>query len=186
MNKRFLTIPLILAFSSTAFAAESDKITFSHFYGGIKLGTANYGDLGAAVTDVTGVDDSPFSWGAYFGIQALPWLAFELGYHDLGEADLKDVSGSYDAKTLDLTAKASYEFAEKFSVFGKVGFQAYEWNANGENVYEDDQGWTPHLGAGVEYQFHKNWSGAIEYTWYNDIGGPDINYYGVSATYHWF
>ncbi|MEZ9303350.1 outer membrane beta-barrel protein [Vibrio breoganii] len=186
MIKNALTIPLLIAVSFPSLAAESDNITFSHFYGGIKLGSANYGDLGSGVTSVSEVDDSPFAWGAFFGVQALPWLAFELGYHDLGEADLKDIPGSYDAKTLDLTAKGSYEMVERLSIFGKIGFQAYEWSANGENVFEDDQGWTPHLGVGLEYQFHKNWSGAVEYTWYNDIGGPDINYYGISAAYHWF
>lgn len=183
MKKIVLVAPFLLAISSASMANENS--TFRHFYGGLKLGSSNFGDLGNAVTDVTGVDDTVFSWSVFGGIQALPWLAFELGYHYLGEADLKDVSGSYDAQALTFTAKASYEVAEKVSIFGKLGTQAYEWDANGEGVFEDDDGWTPHLGLGVEYQFHQNWSGALEYTWYNDIGGPDINFFGISAMYHW-
>ncbi len=186
MNKSVLVFPLLAAMSFPSLSIEPDNSTFSHFYVGVKLGSANYGDLGSGVTDITDVDDSPFAWGIFLGIEALPWLAFELGYHDLGEADLKDVSGSYEAKTLDLTTKGSYEIVERLSIFGKVGVQAYEWKANGENAFGDDQGWTPHLGVGLEFQFHESWSGIAEYTWYNDIGGPDINYYGISAVYHWF
>ncbi|WP_261815322.1 outer membrane beta-barrel protein [Vibrio gallicus] len=183
MKKILLTLPLVFATSTIAHAA--DNATFSHFYGGLKLGSSSFGDLGSGVTDVTDVDDSAFSWGVFAGIQALPWLAFELGYHNLGEIDLKDVSGSYDAQALTFTAKASYEVAEKVSIFGKMGTQAYEWNANGDNVREDEKNWSPHLGAGLEYQFANNWSGTFEYTWYDDIGGPDVNYFGISAIYHW-
>lgn len=185
MKKITLAVPLMLAISSTAFAAETDNTFSPHYYGGLKFGSANFGSLGSAVTDVTGVDDSDFSWGAFVGMQALPWLAVELGYHDLGEADLKDVSGSYDAQVINLTAKASYEIVEKLSIFGKAGTQWFDWNANGSGVHESENGWTPHLGAGLEYQFHQNWSGALEYTWYNDIGGPDIDYFGISVAYHW-
>ncbi|MEZ9303791.1 outer membrane beta-barrel protein [Vibrio breoganii] len=184
MKKISLAVSLLLAVSSASIAEET-KSHQHHYYGGINLGTTSWGSLGSGVTDVTRVDDPDFSWGVFIGMQTLPWLAFELGYQDLGEADLKDVSGSYDAQTINLSAKLSYDIVERLAIYGKVGTQWYDWSANGSGVYEDDTGWTPHLGLGLEYEFDKNWSGALDYTWYNDIGGPDINYFGISAAYHW-
>ena len=188
MKKNLLAVPILLAISSASFAAETDNAFSPHFYGGAKLGSAMYSDLGSGVTSVTDVDDTAFAWGAFVGMQTLPWLALELGYHNLGEIDLKDVSGSYDAQVINLTAKVSYDIVDRVSVFGKAGTQWFDWNANGSGVYESETGWTPHFGLGVEYQFnktHKNWTAALEYTWYNDIGGPDVNYIGVSTAYHW-
>lgn len=193
MKKISLAVPLLLAFSSASFAEENNSTTSdlyntfipSEYYGGLKLGSAMWGDLGSDVTDVTGVEDTQLSWGAFVGVQTLPWLAFEVGYQNLGEADLKDISGSYDAQLINLTTKFSYNFGARSNVYAKVGAQYYDWNANGEGVLEDGDGWTPHLGAGFEMRLSKNWSGAVEYIWYNDIGGPDINYFGLAATYHW-
>ncbi|GAD89923.1 MULTISPECIES: outer membrane beta-barrel protein [Vibrio] len=184
MKKLCLAASLILAIPTASLATESSTF-HSHLYGGVNMGMTNWGGLGAGVTDVTGVDDPNFAWGAFVGLHTLPWLAFELGYQNLGEADLTDVSGSYDAQTINFTAKFSHTVAENTSIYGKVGTQWYDWNANGSNVAESDTGWTPHLGMGVEYKFNKHWSGALDYTWYNDIGGPDINYFGIAAIYHW-
>ncbi|OBT16971.1 hypothetical protein A9264_09590 [Vibrio sp. UCD-FRSSP16_10] len=184
MKKISIAAALLLAVSTTAIADESTAHE-PHFYGGLNLGVANWGGLGSDVTNATSVDDSNVSWGASVGIQAFPWVAFELGYQNLGEADLKDVSGSYDAQTINLTAKLSHNITDEVSIYGKAGTQWYDWNANGSNVYSNDNGWTPHLGLGVEYAFNKNWSGALDYTWYNDIGGPDINNIGLVAIYHW-
>lgn len=193
MKKFCLAAPLLLVFSTTPFAEETNSTTSdfynsikpSEYYAGLKLGSAIWGDLGSDVEDVTGIEDTQLSWGAFMGVQTLSWLAFEIGYQNLGEADLIDVSGSYDAQLIHLTTKLSYDFGARSSLYAKVGTQWYDWNANGKGVYENDNGWTPHLGAGFEMQLNKNWSGALEYVWYNDIGGPDMNYFGIAATYHW-
>ncbi|CAM3092597.1 outer membrane beta-barrel protein [Vibrio rarus] len=184
MKKISLAASLMFAVSTASIAADTNAHE-PHFYGGINLGMTSWGSLGSDVTNATGIDDSNVSWGGFAGVQTLPWLAFEFGYQNLGEADLKNVSGSYDAQTINLTAKFSYDVAPQLAIYGKLGTQWYDWNANGSGVYSNDNGWTPHLGAGLAYEFNKNWSGALDYTWYNDIGGPDISYFGIAAIYHW-
>ncbi|WP_112478428.1 outer membrane beta-barrel protein [Vibrio variabilis] len=154
------------------------------YYVGAKIGGGHVSQLDNTVTDLTSVDKNVTTWSAYAGIRALPWLAAEIGYVDLGKISLSDVDGDYTATGVDLAAKAIYNINDKFDLFFRAGVFVYEWKANGNNVCCNDSYVTGTVGAGVEYQLAEKWSALVDYKYYPNVGGtPDFHTYSIGAQY---
>lgn len=180
MNKLLLVLPLTLAISNTVNAATDNP-----FYVGARVGVSHISDMDKAVTNVTGFDNDNFAGGVFIGYQITPWFAVEGGYTHLGNAELKDVNGSYEAQGGDLVGKFSYSLNNNIDLFLKAGTYYYDWNAIGAGVQNSDNDWSATAGVGAEYFINKDISTRIEYQYYNDVGGVDIHFGGVSFVYHW-
>ncbi|MCD9553557.1 OmpA family protein [Photobacterium carnosum] len=177
MKKTFLVLPLALLVSGVANAATDNP-----FYAGARLGNSFYN-----ITDSTNsinLDDKNLSGGVFAGYQITPWFAAEVGYTNLGSASVTNGQGKFTAQGADLVGKYSYAINDKFDVFAKLGVFYYDWNAkNGATA--DDNGWASTAGVGAEYYINNNVSTSIEYQYYKDVAGADIQFAGVSLAYHW-
>lgn len=180
MKKILLVLPLTLAISTAVNAATEDP-----FYAGARVGISHISKMDKAVTDVTGFDNNNFAGGVFLGYQITPWFAVEGGYTHLGNAKLTDVQGSYEAQGADLVGKFTYSLNNDVDLFLKAGTYYYDWNAIGKNVTKNNNGWVATAGVGAEYFINKDISTRVEYQYYNDVGGVDIHFGGVSLAYHW-
>ncbi|WP_163933640.1 outer membrane beta-barrel protein [Paraferrimonas sp. SM1919] len=173
MDVRSTLLPVILlAGVGNAYAADHSVET--PFYLSVEASKSKFGDLGEGVTSVTGVDDEDNGYSFGVGFVANDWLAVEMGYVDFGKAKLKDVAGSYSATALEFTAIASFEFVDNASIYAKLGTAHFDWDAQGEGVFNDNKDWTSTVGAGLAYDFNAAFSAKIEYQNYTNVGGPNI------------
>jgi OOP family OmpA-OmpF porin len=162
------------------------------------------GELGYAGAS-TSVNDDETAWRIGAGWQAMPWLAVELAYFDLGKPGFTSTAlrpgefrGTVDVTGWSLDLVPQYQFQNTgFGVFGRVGYARTEAKARysgtgafalrEDSATEHNNGWD--AGLGVSYAFNKNFSVRGEWTRYFDIGGDriggafDTDVYSVSAVY---
>ncbi|MCD9493523.1 OmpA family protein [Photobacterium carnosum] len=176
MKKTFLVLPLALLVSGVANAATDNP-----FYAGARLGNSFYDS-----TNSINLENKNLSGGVFAGYQITPWFAAEVGYTNLGSATVtnKNQVGKFTAQGADLVGKYSYAINDKFDVFAKLGVFYYDWNAK-NGATGDDNGWASTAGVGAEYYINNNVSTSIEYQYYKDVAGADIQFAGVSLAYHW-
>ncbi|MCD9477013.1 MULTISPECIES: OmpA family protein [Photobacterium] len=177
MKKTFLVLPLALLVSGVANAATDNP-----FYAGARLGNSFY-DIKDSTNSIN-LDDKNLSGGVFAGYQITPWFAAEVGYTNLGSASVTNGQGKFTAQGADLVGKYSYAINDKFDVFAKLGVFYYDWNAK-NGAQSDDKGWASTAGVGAEYYINNNVSTRVEYQYYKDVGGADIQFAGVSLAYHW-
>ncbi len=180
MNKAFLIIPLAFVVSNSVHASNN-----SSWYVGARAGASFLTNMDDAVTSVTQIEDTNFAGGVFAGYQVTPWFALETGYTHLGNAKLNNRQGSYESQVADVVTKFSFSATSHLDVYAKAGAFYYDWNAIGSGVDSNDNGWAPTAGAGLEYFINKNLSARLEYQYYNDVGGPDIQFAGLGFAYHW-
>lgn len=174
MKKTFLVLPLALLVSGVANAATDNP-----FYAGARLGNSFYDS-----TNSINLENKNLSGGVFAGYQITPWFAAEVGYTNLGSASVTNGQGKFTAQGADLVGKYSYAINDKFDVFAKLGVFYYDWNAK-NGATGDDNGWASTAGVGAEYYINNNVSTSIEYQYYKDVAGADIQFAGVSLAYHW-
>ncbi|BDR33649.1 OmpA family protein [Photobacterium damselae] len=175
MKKSLMILPLALLVSAAANAATENP-----FYAGARLGNAFYDSVGNGID----VDNTNLAGGVFAGYQFTPWFALEGGYTNLGSASVTNGIGKFTAQGADIVGKYSYAINDKLDVFGKLGTFYYDWHAK-DGAKGTDHGWAATAGVGAEYFLTKNISTAVEYQYYNDVGGADIHFAGVSLAYHW-
>ncbi|WP_256383775.1 OmpA family protein [Photobacterium toruni] len=175
MKKTFLVLPLALLVSGAVNAATDNP-----FYAGARLGNSFYNIKDSAIN----LDNTNLSGGVFAGYQITPWFAGEVGYTNLGSASVTNGQGKFTAQGADLVGKYSYAINDKFDVFAKLGVFYYDWNAK-NGALGDDNGWASTAGVGAEYYINNNVSTRVEYQYYKDVGGADIQFAGVSLAYHW-
>jgi OOP family OmpA-OmpF porin len=162
------------------------------------------GDLGFAGAS-TSVNDDETGWRVGAGWQALPWLALELSYFDLGNPGFSSTAlrpGTFEARgevtgwSLDLVPQ--YQIGTTgFGVFGRLGYARTETKARftgsgaftlrEESVTARNDSWD--AGLGVSYAFNRNFSVRGEWTRYMDLGDErmggefDADLFSVSVVY---
>lgn len=171
-----------------------------HWYVGAKAEWVN----GSSACDAhaTSCDHDTAGGGAYIGYVVNDGLALEGGYNYLGDITANypalsnpNVSAHYkgEMQGLEFVAKPYWELTEELTMFAKVGTLAWNMDVTGQEVgYEhtaNDNGWSPLLGAGLEYAFNRNWSTSLEYQWVNNVGGDatggtDLNMVNLAVSYH--
>jgi OmpA-OmpF porin, OOP family len=116
------------------------------------------------------------------------WSA-ELGYTSFGTL-FKSHDNNFDAsqKASAWTASGigTLPFGEHFGVFGRAGVARYETNNSGavQGVpVKDRQDVKPYFGAGVKFDFTKNFAVRAEYQYYADISGVDGSKDDVQGLY---
>ncbi len=114
-------------------------------------------------------------FGIAYGQTVSEIAGYELGYASLGKFDNTD-SRSH---SLYLAGVARYPSADVWSVYGKLGPSV--------NYFSGDNSETRlrlMVGAGVSYQFDKNWAATLEYTHFGKTVGVTPTLWSVGARYH--
>lgn len=152
----------------------------SHWFVGGSLGQSK---AKSACDDLAGTgvscDDTDTAFRVFGGYQINKNFGAELGYQDLGkvEASALGLNASIKSKAWDIMAVGTLPVAEKFSVYGKIGFYFANTDATTNipgvaNESKSNNDLTYALG--VQYDFNKNLGVRGEWQRYSDVGGGDI------------
>lgn len=185
MNKKIMLLTtLLISGNSMATAQAMD------WYAGIRAGIAHYSDYSDQGNG--DLDDSEHGAGGfYIGRHINDWFAFESGYTYLGK--LKSVSGqNITTQSLDLVGKFSYQIAEPWFIFAKLGGAMTYAERDIVQPDSDDLGVVATAGLGIEYYFSEQFSTRLEYQLYQGVQLEDSNtqaewdthFIGIGATYH--
>lgn len=185
-----------LALASVAQAAPQEDT----FYVGAKAGWAQFHDgLGQFDQAPYGVYKNSVTYGIFGGYQLFNdgnfGLAAELGYDDFGTAKRRYTENgktTNDAKMTNhgasVSLKGSYQIAEGFDVFGRLGAALvrsdYKFKKPVKDAATEKYMHTLHVSplfaAGFEYAILPELSASVEYQWINNVGhykkpGTDVN-----------
>ena len=189
MRRRSMCVPF--AVLAVAHAAAADD---SGWYVGAGVGvadTANNVHLGVPdVPLLSGkAEDNDTTWGLAAGYRFNPYLAFELGYVDLGEleADVADATAVTDARaSLGFSADgvtfamigtfplAKWELYLKAGVFFSSPVLEYSGSVSGDDfaarITNDSS--DPLYGIGVRYALSEHLQIHLDSTYFMEVGEP--------------
>lgn len=156
------------------------------FYIGLDAGKA---EARKYCGNIGNCDSSDASLRGEVGYQINSNFAAELGYTSFGtlfDANDVNVNARQKASAWTLSALAAFPFAERFSIFGRLGVATYSTDNSGtvQGVAVEDKMTTkPYIGAGLGFEFYTNWLARAEYQIYNNISGVDGTKDNVNAWY---
>ncbi len=148
--------------------------------------------------------DSTTVWKAYFGAYFTPFLGMQLGYANLGNADVKasanvnpgeeqafvkDMAESQPdlGKGVQLSVTGRFPISENITVHDWLGvfFWKNESSAilGGKKVTETTKGTNFVLGAAAEYRLNYELGLRVEFERFNQSGDA-VNVYGASVAYY--
>ncbi|MFM5815264.1 outer membrane beta-barrel protein [Aeromonas dhakensis] len=148
-------------------------------------------------------DNDELGAGLYAGYTLTQRASIEAGYDYFGKMKAMyrslgapERSAPYQGKVQGLSASIKYNVFEinDLSVFAKAGGMAWRTDVKGQEVYfqhqAHDTGFSPLLGAGLEYSLSEKWKGRFEYQWINEVGGGNtggssLNTLYAGLSYHW-
>ena len=158
-------------------------------YVGLNVGESKYQDF-----PQVGGDKSKTVVGLTYGVNINPNFDIELGYLHHGSASKTNTA---TAATLKLTTQSLYlaavgklPVAEGFNVYAKGGLSVNYNKATASSglVSADDTNTKAGiiLGVGASYQFSKEWSGIVEYAYFDkpSDGNFKLSNWSVGARYH--
>lgn len=134
-------------------------------------------------------DDTDTAFRVFGGYTFNKYLGAELGYADLGKvtATVGSLSAEIKSTAWDIVAVGTIPVADKFSLYGKLGFYQGDSKASGVASGSDSSsGMTYTVGAG--YDFNKNLGMRVDWQRYTDVGGDtvgksDVDVIGVGVVY---
>lgn len=157
-------------------------------YVGINIGESKYQDI-----PVFGGDSSKTVVGLTYGMNINPNFDIELGYLHHGSAKKSDATPA----SLDLTTQSLYLAAvgklpvtDGFSVYAKgglsVNYNKADSNVSGVGGRDTNTKAGIIIGVGASYQFTKEWSGIVEYSYFDKPSDGDfkLSNWSVGARYH--
>ena len=180
----FLIIAIAAVGAATTVAAADSK-----FYGVASVGRstidadpATINAFGAANVGITSTSTSSndVGWKLQLGYQMSPTWALEGGYASLGQAKYVTANPTYTASgakkadlfNLDIVGRA--EINKSFSLLGRIG--GYYWKTDSDMPFAtglsrvSDTGTDFKIGAGMQYDFTRNFAMRAEFERYNGIG----------------
>ncbi|MCH1919408.1 OmpA family protein [Shewanella sp. A3A] len=196
MMKLKLTHLLVLAaLPAATFASAADDQPLSPWYVGIGAGQNNYGPNCESSVMMTCGSDDPFAWEFFSGYSFNEYIAVEIGYRDLGNADWVDYNNNHndiDVKGGTLGVVGTWPLRYNWSLNAEVGGYVFT-NHNNVNHGESDfyhQSVSPYYGVGIGYDITKNLQLSAKYRRYEDIDETrfanldmDSNYWGLTLSY---
>ena len=144
-------ITLLFLFTLITYPASADDDP--GFYVGASVGQASLDGTatGTLIPSLFAVDDEDTLWGLTVGYDAGKWFSLEFQYVDLGEAPSTNsglpifaiigpgpinpptvvpvIQSTASVRGLTLSGLAEYEFAQRFSVYGRAGVSAMRLKA---------------------------------------------------------
>ena len=145
----------------------------SGWYAGGSLGQSK-GDCGSGFAG-SSCDDSDTAFKIFGGYQFNKYLGAELGYAALGDVKATFPTGdvTVEAKAWDVMAVGTFPVADRFNVFGKLGWFRADSDASGlASGSDSSSGLTYAIGAG--YDFTRNFGLRAEWQRYTDVGGNNV------------
>lgn len=156
-TKKFVVALLGVLAMVAAPAALAQKGKTSPWYVGLHVGQS----------DIDEVNETDTAFRILGGYQFHPHIAAELAYTDFGSVDV--LGTSVKGNAIELVAVGSWPLADRFSIYGKVGFSRGEFEGGGQK--DDSVELT--YGIGVRWDFMPNLGARIEWQQYPDVGGSD-------------
>ncbi|WP_107851902.1 outer membrane beta-barrel protein [Oceanimonas marisflavi] len=196
-----VTALAILAASVTSLSANAETYHPGPYVGGsIGHTSVDWDVLDDLESEGASVDDNDVGYKLFAGYRINNFFAIEGFYADLGKAtaagsglvggNTAHASADVDASTFGLSALAIYPINDKVEVFGKVGFNAWDADANAslripanginESASDSDDGTDPMYGVGAAYNID-NLSLRVEFERYElDDANVDMASAGIS------
>lgn len=147
------------------------------WYAGGSLGQSEAKDTDCS-PPLTSCDDKDTAWKIFGGYQINRNFAVELGYTNLGEfsASGPGVNASIESKAWEVMGVGSFPVADRFSLYGKLGFYRAESEAtsNIPGVSADESNTGLAFGIGAQYDFTRSVAVRAEWQRYSDVGGGNI------------
>ncbi|MFM8467422.1 MAG: outer membrane beta-barrel protein [Oxalobacteraceae bacterium] len=158
--KKFFIAAVMSAVSATVMAAD-----VADSYVAASIGQGKYSTAGES--------DTQMGFGLAFGQSLSEYAGYELGYANPGRAFGGTTHSYY------LAGVARYPVADAVTVYGKLGPTL-------NHVSGDDSATRVRLllGAGLGYQFDKNWAATLEYTHFGDTFDTTSSLWSVGVRYH--
>lgn len=175
------TLALAVAIASITSVANA-ALPENTWYVGGKLGWSKFYKTELSKVDgANEVSASRIGGGAFVGFQATPYLAAELGYDWLGNAEYKTNGDSSNGKLTvhgaSFTGKLSYPLSfitDDLDIYARAGafIHTTRWKINGQ--HSTDTSVSPVYALGFDYRLNEDFSTRLEYQWVNKIGndGP--------------
>jgi OOP family OmpA-OmpF porin len=138
-------------------------------------------------------DDTDTAWKGFVGYQFTRYIGAELGWVDFGKATASagGFSAKADARGLELVAVASYPFTQQFAVYGKLGGIRSRVSITGPGVGVTDNSTDFTYGAGLRYNFVRNFAARLEWQRYQNVGSSttgsdDIDLFSIGLLYGFY
>lgn len=149
------------------------------------------------------IDKESTGWKAFVGYQFTPNLGAEAFYADFGKSEFKALwkdgdevkngSGSIEAKGLGIAGTITWPLNEQFDVYGKGGFMYWDTSISlkPKNLSKIDskKGFSPMFGLGAKYAINDQFSVKVEWERYMSVGdksdfkGMDIDLISAGIVY---
>lgn len=125
------------------------------------------------------IDDSGTGFKIYGGFQFNKYLGAEVGYVDFGKFDVTAGStGDLSATAYTVAAVGTLPLNESFALYGKVGMWMWKSKSSIPGTTGDD-GTDIFYGAGVRYNFNKNWGLTLDVEQYDSDDSVTMTSLGV-------
>jgi OOP family OmpA-OmpF porin len=138
---------------------------------------ASVGQSKAKVADCAGFsscDTKAATFGILGGYQINRNFAAELGYHDFGRVTLSGPgSANIKANAAELVGLGAYPFANRFSVYGKLGAYHAESKLSPGSASLKDRNTDLTFGFGARYDVTRETGVRAEWQRYKNVGGDD-------------
>ncbi|HFD87241.1 MAG TPA: hypothetical protein ENJ35_06165 [Gammaproteobacteria bacterium] len=208
MTKKLLLVATLMLFSTASQAWELQ------YYAGFGMGQGFYTKDGPGVAQELGrrgwtnpdvsMKDSTTVWKAYWGTYFTPFLGLQLGYANLGNADVKasaQIAEGEEAEFVKDLAKAQpdlgkgvqlsvtgrFPVSENITVHDWLGVFVWENESSaifkGKKVTETTKGTNFVLGAAAEYRLNYELGFRLEFERFNQRGDA-VNVLGGSVAYY--
>lgn len=173
MRKAGAGLAVIAAVVATPLAAQERG-----FYVGASIGQATVKDSCEGLSG-SGVscDDTDTAWRIVGGYRFNRNFSAELGYTNFGkfQASGFGLSDEIKANAFELTGIGSFPVAERFSLFGKIGFYRADVQERTNFGFSADETNTDlTFGFGASFELSRAIALRGEWQRYSDVGGGDI------------
>lgn len=156
-------------------------------YVGVNVGESTYQDI-----PVLGGDKSATVVGLTYGVNMNPNFDIELGYlhHGSAKKTVSPTTLKLETQSVYLAAIGKLPVTDGFSVYAKGGVSVnYSKGTASDPLGSESDSKTKAgiiVGVGASYQFTKEWSGIVEYSYFDKPSDGDfkLSNWSVGARYH--
>ncbi|KDM89774.1 OmpA family protein [Photobacterium galatheae] len=156
---------------------------------------------GACEAQYLSCDKDAVGGGIFYQYSWAPRWEIEIGYDYYGQFDATypaiadpTVAADYEGDVLGLTATLGYRYplSDVVSLVGKAGALAWHVSTDGQEIGEktsnDDNGFSPVAGLGIDWDFAPRWRTGLSYQFANNVGdehtkGADLHTLMLSFSY---
>lgn len=188
--RKTLLLTIIALVSLVAVPAQAQEASP---YIGLSIGQSTVDACGVVPAGVN-CDDKSTSWRGILGYQMNRHFAVEAGYGHLGKISASGPGGSLEleANAFEASALGFLPLADRFSVYGRLGFHRTTTKLTSTIGLAGDETTTDlTYGMGAAFDFTKQIRVRAEWQRYSDIGGngigkEDIDVLGVALIFRFF